>query len=265
MPDKNFKITFIGSGNVAWHLAQQLEKQGYTIQEVFSRQLANAEKLARQLLCTQATDDLNFSKSKAQLFIIAVADDALPQVANQLILPPEAVVVHTSGTQPLAVLNAVSNPKGVFYPLQTFSKQRNEVKLTQAAFCLETQEEHTLEMLKQVAQSLSKNVFTLNSAQRKVLHIAAVFACNFTNHLWAVAHDIVSAENIPFDLLKPLITETVQKALQTENPAKVQTGPAKRNDQQVLQNHADWLQNHHPELTSIYTLLSQHINQQQSA
>ncbi|TAF67221.1 MAG: DUF2520 domain-containing protein [Cytophagales bacterium] len=253
------KISVIGAGNVAWHIAQTLEKNGHTLLEVYSKGLDSAEKLSRYLKCAQATNDLNFSKSKATFFIIAVADDALAEVAQKIILPPEAIVVHTSGSQPMDILRRTQATEwGVLYPLQTFSREK-EVDFSKIMFCLEANSPEALSQIQEVAQSLSVHVRLINSQQRKVLHIAAVFACNFANHVWAIAENILARENIKFDVLQPLIAETMQKAF-TLSPSKAQTGPAKRGDKQIIEQHLAYLAPHEAE-RHIYQVLSQSIAQ----
>jgi predicted short-subunit dehydrogenase-like oxidoreductase (DUF2520 family) len=250
------KISLIGAGNVAWHLAQLFEKNNHTILEIYSRDLSNSEKLSRKLLCTQATDDLNFSKSKAELFVIALADDALEDCISMLKIPEECIVAHTSGSQPIAVLKNLPNPKGVFYPLQTFSKHK-EVNLAKSVLCIEGSDKPTEQILLQLANEISKNVRLVNSAQRKILHIAAVFACNFTNHLLTISQEILEKENAPFDLMKPLILETIEKALKT-NPKSSQTGPAVRKDKQIIQTHMEYLKED-KDKQAIYQLLTDSI------
>lgn len=250
------KISFIGAGNVAWHLAQIFEKNNHTVLEVYSRNLSNSEKLSRQLLCTQATDDLNFSKSKAELFILSLADDALEACIAQLKIPEDSIIVHTSGSQSMEVLNKLPNPKGVFYPLQTFSKQK-EVNLSKSMIGIEASDPDTEQKLMALAQEFSKNVRLVNSSQRKVLHIAAVFACNFTNHLFALSQEIVEKEKASFDLIKPLILETVEKALKN-NPKPMQTGPAIRKDRQIIQSHLEYLKED-PQKKAVYQVLTDSI------
>jgi predicted short-subunit dehydrogenase-like oxidoreductase (DUF2520 family) len=236
----SYKVSFIGSGNVAWHLSQALENAGHTVQEVYSRKVKNAAALAAKLYRAQATDSLEFSDSKASIFILSVSDDAIQQIAETIVLPAHAVLCHTSGSQPLEIL--ANYPKtGVWYPLQTFSKSQ-KLDVQRIPFFIEASETSTEEILVALAQSISKTVYLATSGERRILHIGGVFACNFTNHLWAIAKRIVEAENLEFELLKPLIEETFRKAMLAEDPAAVQTGPAIRNDQRILQSHLDYLQ-----------------------
>jgi predicted short-subunit dehydrogenase-like oxidoreductase (DUF2520 family) len=249
-------ITFIGAGNVAWHLAQALDTAGHTVQQVYSRRLQSAVQLADQLYNAEPTQSLDFSRSKASVFFIAVPDQAVATLVAQLKLPPQAILVHTSGTLPIEVLAAFENT-GVFYPLQTFSKTKT-IQIEQVPFCIEASTPETEEILVSLAQDISRTVYLVSSAERKVLHVAAVFACNFTNHLLAIAYQITLQENLEFSLLEPLIRETINKALAGENPASMQTGPAVRNDTSTMQSHLAYLA-HFPAEKEIYKLISQNI------
>jgi predicted short-subunit dehydrogenase-like oxidoreductase (DUF2520 family) len=254
---KSFNISIIGSGNVAWHLAQELEKQGHTIREVFSRNLAHAEELAAQLYCAQAQNHLDFTKSEARIFFIAVSDAAIEQIARHIQLPAKAILAHTSGSQSLEKLTAAPTQKtGVFYPLQTFSKGK-PVKFKEIPICIESEDPKTEQQLLAVAETLSDNIALVDSEARKVLHVAAVFACNFTNHMLGIAQEILEEQEMDFDLLKPLIKETVNKSLRI-GPKNAQTGPAKRGDLTTLDAHMEYLQGREDWLR-IYKLISEHI------
>ncbi|QHT68629.1 DUF2520 domain-containing protein [Rhodocytophaga rosea] len=249
-------ITFIGAGNVAWHLAQALDSAGHTVQQVYSRRLQSAVQLADQLYNAEPTQSLDFSRSKANVFFIAVPDQAIASLVTRLQLPVHAILVHTSGTLPIELLSAFENT-GVFYPLQTFSKAK-ALQMQQVPFCIEASNPETEEVLVSLAQDISRTVYLVSSAERKVLHVAAVFACNFTNHLLSIAYQITLQENLEFSLLEPLIRETINKALAGENPASVQTGPAVRNDTSTMQSHLDYL-SRSPAEKEIYQLISQNI------
>jgi predicted short-subunit dehydrogenase-like oxidoreductase (DUF2520 family) len=251
-------VSLIGAGNVAWHLAGALEEAGYQVREVYSRTLAHATLLADTVYDAIPTRSLDFSASKASVFIIAVPDNQVAPIAGKVILPHGAILVHTSGSLPLEVLQNHAH-SGVFYPLQTFSKQA-KVDISQVPFCIEAINEATEQILVEMAQQISKTVYLVNSAERKVLHIGAVFACNFTNHLLGIARSILDRENLEFDLLKPLIQETIHKALQAEHPDLVQTGPAVRNDQQVIEAHLAYL-SANPAEEHVYRLLTESIRQ----
>jgi predicted short-subunit dehydrogenase-like oxidoreductase (DUF2520 family) len=252
----SYKISFIGAGNVAWHLAQALEYAGHVVEEVYSRNLIHARQLAANLYNATPTDSFDFSNSKATVFIICVSDDVLAVVNEQLILPEISIAAHTSGTMPIETLSGRQDA-GVLYPLQTFSKSK-KLDVQRVPFCIEAMNEMTEDVLVALAQSISHTVYLISSAERKILHTAAVFACNFTNHLLAVSKEILDREELEFDLLKPLIEETFYKALAASDPAAVQTGPAIRNDQQVIQSHLDYLAAF-PEKQKIYSLLTESI------
>jgi len=249
-------ITFIGAGHVAWHLAQALEDAGHSILEIYSRNSRHAQQLAEHLYDAQPVHSLNFADSHADVFIIAVPDDAVPSVVETAVFPVGAIICHTSGTLPLAAFKTLPNC-GVFYPLQTFSKNR-PVMVNRVPFCLEASNETTENILVAIAQSISQTVYLVSSEERKILHIGAVFACNFTNHLLVLARLIVEKEHLEFDLLKPLIEETFAKALATEDPATVQTGPAIRGDAQTIASHLKYLKAN-PVHQKIYKLLTESI------
>ena len=258
----HYRISIIGAGSLAWHLAQELEKADHLIIEVFSRKLKNARILTSRLYDAVPTDKLNFSSSNAEVFIIAVTDDALPEVVSKIVLPKNALVAHTSGSFSLDSLNLkpkISNLKshiGVLYPLQTFTKH-TEVNFKEIPICIEALDEITENVLSEIAKSISKKVLFLNSEKRKALHLAAVFACNFTNHLLSNAKTILDREGLEFSLLEPLIIETVEKALEFD-PDKVQTGPAARRDKQLINDQFKYLKKY-PELQKIYKSLTESI------
>jgi predicted short-subunit dehydrogenase-like oxidoreductase (DUF2520 family) len=261
------KLSFIGAGNLAWHLAMAFENAGHFICEVYSRDEKNARQLISMLYDARLNPDLNFAESESELFVLAIPDDAIEDVAAQLVLPENAIVVHTSGSKSLEILHRlmaiysdVPVRTGVFYPLQTFSKGTNALSFEGIPLCIEASDKETETQLIALGHELSQIVYLVNSHERKVLHIAAVFACNFTNYLLGIAKDLTDSENLEFDLLKPLIEETFQKALDSRHPALVQTGPARRGDINTLSLHLDYLSNK-PELLQLYRILSDGIQQ----
>jgi predicted short-subunit dehydrogenase-like oxidoreductase (DUF2520 family) len=253
---KTYKISIIGSGNVAWHLSQALEDAGHSIQEVYSRNIKNAEKLAAKLYDAFATNDLDFSESQSQIFFIAVTDDALEQVLAEISIPEDSIIAHTSGTKSIEVFDLLFINKGVFYPLQTFSKTRR-VPFEDIPICIEASSDATQKILTNVASTISKYLYYFDSEKRKVLHVSAVFACNFTNHLLAISKEILSTEGIDYSILNPLISETINKALE-HDPKQMQTGPAIRKDVKVLQEHLKFL-SADPDKKQIYKILSESI------
>lgn len=238
-----YKISFVGAGNVAWHLAQALETAGHHIREVFSQDIANAELLCSHLYDATAKENLDFSESDAQILFIAVADDALESILSNLIVPQFMIVAHTSGTKPISIFedNATdcAYNYGVFYPLQTFSKQK-PVDFSEIPFCIEANDTLILDILQNIAKTVSKNVLPISSKERQILHVAAVFACNFVNHLLAISKNILDVNHLDFKMLVPLIKETIHKAL-LESPENVQTGPAKRKDFKTIEKHLQFL------------------------
>lgn len=232
-PLVSYSIVLIGSGNVAGHLGYALKKAGHKIVQVYSPTLANAEVLANEFECG-FTNKLNNISTDAQLYIVCIKDDAIPSVTKKLKLK-QGIIVHTAGSVDSEVLKSVSKNYGVLYPLQTFSKTK-KVKFKHIPLFIEANNSATLNLLRNVAQSISRNVIPLNSEQRKSVHVAAVFACNFTNHLLKISQDILAKNKIPFNVLKPLITETIEKAFEM-GPSRAQTGPAIRSDRQVIVEH----------------------------
>lgn len=244
------KITIIGSGNVAQHLIEAfIESNEVEIAQVYSR---TQKQLHPNLNPEKITNDWN-ALVEADLYIIAVSDDSITTVSSQL--PFEnRLVVHTSGSAPLSSLNE-KNRKGVFYPLQTFTKGK-AIDFKTIPLCLETQHESDYSLLYRVACTISNNVQAIDSQQRKALHVAAVFVNNFTNYLYQLGNDICQANNVSFDILKPLILETAEKLL-TLSPKEAQTGPAKRNDITTIKAHETFLSDENQ--FTIYKILTQSI------
>ena len=244
------KIVLIGSGNVAHHLIEAFAKSKIVeVTQVFSRQKESVSPLFDS---NKITDDYN-NLAEADLYIIAVSDDAIAKVSSQL--PFEnRLVVHTSGSVSLDALDK-KNRKGSFYPLQTFSKNK-AVDFSHIPICLESKNETDFELLEKVAQSISNTVFKINSEQRKALHVSAVFVNNFVNHLYQIGNEICIENNLPFEILKPLILETANKVMALA-PESAQTGPAKRNDTQTIEAHLDFLSNENQ--STIYKILTQSI------
>lgn len=251
------RISIVGAGRVATHLAKKLSLD-YSIVQIFSPTLLHAAQLASQVQAAAVTriEDLDCD---VDLLIIAVSDRAISACITQLAQRfTQTLIVHTSGSTHLDMLTAAYARAGVFYPLQTFSLER-EVDWAQTPILLETAQPQDLAMLKGIAQCLSERVYLYNSSQRLSLHLAAVFACNFTNYCYDMAEQITTAEQVDFGLLYPLILETAEKATQNA-PEKVQTGPAARQDQPILAMHQQMLeQGQRPDLAAVYKLMSEQI------
>jgi predicted short-subunit dehydrogenase-like oxidoreductase (DUF2520 family) len=250
-------ISFIGSGNVAWHLAPALDNAGYPVKEVYSRNPTHAEALVERLYQGEVKASLDFSTSTSQLFIIAVNDDAIEEIVREIILPEHAILVHTSGSQPLSILGYAPTPLiGVFYPLQTFSKSK-KIDLKDVPIFIESESDEVNAVLNKMARAISNTVKQISSSDRKALHVAAVFASNFTNHMLTLSKEILSEHHLEYEWLKPLIVETINKSLAI-GPEAAQTGPAKRGDIEILDKHLTFLEGDEKR-AEIYRIISQHI------
>lgn len=253
--NKTFSIVLIGAGNVATHLGKALEKSGNKILQVYSYTNQSARVLANKINA-DFTCNLNELNLNADIYIVSVKDDAVYSIISQIKLK-KAIIFHTSGSLPLSVFEAHFKHFGVFYPLQTFSKSK-KLDFNKVPICIEANTPETLKVLRILGEQVSKQVISIDSNQRKKLHLAAVFACNFSNYMYAVADDILNENNMSLDILKPLIIETAQK-IKENSPRKMQTGPAIRNDVNVMETHLKLLENH-PEYQSVYALLSKLIS-----
>lgn len=244
------KISIIGSGNVAQHLIHAFSKaKNIEVSQVYARNPDSISTIIKANKIVTNIQDLQ----ESDLCIIAVSDNAIAKVSAQIGFKNK-LVCHTSGSISLDELND-KNRKSVFYPLQTFSKNK-EVDFKEIPICLEAQTEKDYKLLEKVAQSISNKIYKINSNQRKALHVSAVFVCNFTNHLYKIGHDICKENNINFEILKPLIQETANKIL-TLSPSEAQTGPAKRGDSLTINQHIKFLENQNQ--IEIYKLLTKSI------
>lgn len=230
-------ITLLGAGNVATHLGKALKACGHEVFQVYSRTPESARSLGDLLDAIPVTTPESI-KDGADVYLCALKDDAVEGVLNALTLY-DPLLVHTSGSLPLSVLSTHSNRFGVLYPLQTFSKTK-EVDLSHVPFFVEASDSGTLDVLKRLASRLSDSVHQLTSDDRAELHVAAVFACNFVNHLYGLADDILGRRNLPFEYLLPLIDETASKVHKLK-PAEAQTGPAVRYDKHIIGKHLERL------------------------
>ena len=245
-------INIIGSGNVVHHLVRALSGlSNYKIQNVAVRSLDKVADFFPKDLIVTGVEDLK----PADITLISVTDSSIAEVSERIPYT-DSLVVHTSGTTALEVLND-KNRKGVFYPLQTFSKNK-AINFKEVPLCLEAENTDDLIELKLLAKEISDKVFEISSEQRKSLHVAAVFVSNFTNHLYSIGNEICQENNIPFDILKPLIKETADK-INYLNPKDAQTGPAVRFDQKTIKAHQDFLKNQN--YKSIYNLITQSIQE----
>jgi len=244
------KVVIIGSGNVAQHLIKVMQiAANVNLVQVFARNKKSINHLVKD---DKITSDYNAIK-EADVYIISVSDNAIAEVAENLPFK-NRLVVHTSGTSELSVLDD-KNRKGVFYPLQTFSKSK-EINFSSIPICLEAENEEDFKTLQSLSQNISEKVFAISSEQRKSLHVAAVFVCNFVNHMYTIGNQICEEHNVPFEVLKPLIMETAQK-ISTLKPEDAQTGPALRNDTKTINKHLEFLQESNYQ--ELYKLLTQSI------
>lgn len=250
-------IIIIGAGNVATHLTKRLHEKQHNILQVFNRSLENAKLLADEV-DAEAINEINKLNLNADFYIIAISDDAIKIIGEELssVLPKNKIIAHTSGATSSQVFQPFFENYGVFYPLQTFSKER-KADFEKLPICIDGSSETTKNQLLALAKTICPNVYPIDDKQRSVLHVAAVFANNFTNYLIAISEQIIAKENIPFDLLKPLINETVAK-INENTPQSMQTGPARRGDYKTLKKHQQYLDKY-PDYRKIYELLSNYI------
>ena len=243
-------VNIIGSGNVATHLINNLlQIPEIVIQKVYARRTYTLEGTIASSKITHKISDLK----PADVTIISISDDAIEEVSSQLPFTNQ-LVVHTSGSCDISIIDK-KNRQGVFYPLQTFSKSK-KVSFKEIPFCIETAQVQDLIILKKLASLLSNKVYMINSEQRRSIHVAAVFVCNFTNHLYQIGSEICQEKSIPFEIFYPLIEETAQK-IKTLAPKDAQTGPAKRQDKTTILKHLEAIKD--PMQKEIYTLLTNSI------
>ncbi|QIO10341.1 Rossmann-like and DUF2520 domain-containing protein [Acinetobacter lanii] len=255
--NNSMRISLIGAGRVATHLAQAF-KVKHQIIDIYSRSFDKTEQLAQQVNAS-ACAQIEEMQSDVDLLIIAVSDQSIATVIQELTGHfPNCLIVHTSGSTHLNVLAQYHERVGVFYPLQTFSLER-AVDWNATPLFVEAKQHPDLEILQVLAEQFSQRVYCYDSAQRLSLHLAAVFACNFTNYCYDIAKQVVDAEQVDFSLLYPLILETAQKATQND-PMQMQTGPAMRGDQNIMSMHTHMLEHaDRQDLSQVYALMSDQI------
>jgi predicted short-subunit dehydrogenase-like oxidoreductase (DUF2520 family) len=227
------QIVIIGSGNVAYHMAKAFVLNNIPLAQIFGRNENELSKISEELNIPYSTKILVGS----DLYIICVSDNSVEKV-SQLITKKDCLVAHTSGSLPKEIL-AGEYRKASLYPLQTFSKSK-ELDYSKIPFFIETENEADKKILFSITSKISKNVMESTHEKRKYIHLTAVFACNFVNHLFSRAKEISDSQEIPFDYFLPLIDETVQKIHEIE-PKSAQTGPAVRNDKRILELHEQLL------------------------
>lgn len=245
-------IVFIGAGNVATHLALALKNIGHNIVQVFSRTLVSAKTLANNVNA-EYTNELKNITPNADIYFYTVPDDALPLTIEHIPLK-KGIHIHTAGSVSIDIFIQFQHNYGVLYPLQTFSKNKN-INIQEVPFLLEANNKYVKEILIDITKNLSNKFFEVNSQERQRIHLSAVFACNFTNHMFVLADKILG--DIPFEILKPLITETFSK-IQVLSPTQAQTGPAKREDYGIMKKHLQFLKDNE-EYKQLYKKISESI------
>lgn len=232
------KIVLIGRGRLATNLEHALLSAGHEVASINSRTL---EALPLE----------------ADVYIVAVKDAALADVIRAATKGRESqLFVHTAGSMPMDIFKGLTVHYGVFYPMQTFSKERL-VDFNDISVFLETNDAVSMERLKMLSTTLTTHIYELDSEGRKHLHLAAVFACNFVNHCYALSAEMLAAKGLPFSVMLPLVDETAQKVHEL-SPREAQTGPAVRGDQNVMQMQANMLAGN-PAVKQIYEALSNDI------
>lgn len=258
--DRIQRISLVGAGNVGHNFGLAFRQAGYLIHEIYSRSQESAVKLSNRLNCNFTTDLQQLDPS-ADLYVIAVNDDALPIVLDHFPFK-DKLIVHTSGATSMDVfVSRGFSDYGIFYPVQSFTKEDTE-SLAPIPICVEAQKEENQKLLMSFARSLSMKVYELDSAKRESLHVAAVFANNFSNHMYAIAEELLNEKDIDFEIIRPLI-ETTSRKIKTHQPKDIQTGPAVRNDQKIIQKHLNYLVNH-PDYQKLYEDITQSILKKRS-
>ena len=251
------RIVFVGAGRLATQFAKALHGRDHTIAAVFSRTMESATALS-SVVGGFATDTIAALPLDADAYILAVKDSVLPALITQLKEGrEERPMYHTAGSVPMTVFEGVHH-HGVIYPMQTFSKER-DVDFTHLPFFIEANDDESLQVATELTTSVSDNVRQLSSEERRHLHLAAVFACNFSNHCYTLAADILERHGVPFDVLLPLIDETTQKT-HTLHPRDAQTGPAVRYDENVIAAQLQLLADY-PLMQQVYDVMSRSIHE----
>ena len=255
MHESSQSIFMIGSGNLATHLAEALRAAGHRMMGVYSRTEKHAQRLADTLQCPAYTSLKNVPE--ADVYVFAVKDDALRGLISELVSPPQALLLHTAGSVPKEVFQGKAERHGVLYPLQTFSRER-AVCFREIPCFIEASTQEALQALKRLAETVSGRVEVLDSEKRRHLHLSAVFACNFVNHCYDVAWQLLQEQQLNPRVLLPLLDETARK-VHNLTPAEAQTGPAVRWDTSVMNRHLSLL-GEGSHAGSLYRLMSEGIH-----
>ena len=251
-------VVFIGAGNVSTHLSMAMKNAGFSIRQIFSRTTDSAKSLADICDC-EYTTDIKKIFHDADLYIFSLKDDALPEIIAGLstnnIPAKNGLWVHTAGSVHIDVFKGFTKHYGVIYPLQTLSKSR-ETDFSKIPLFVESNTENVENEIFKIASMLSGNVTRMTSEKRKHLHLAAVFACNFSNHMYAIAAQILEKQGVDYKILQPLIDETANK-LHSMSPEQAQTGPAVRYDTNVIERHLSMLEDEN--IRKLYKIISENI------
>jgi predicted short-subunit dehydrogenase-like oxidoreductase (DUF2520 family) len=247
------KIILVGAGKLATNLAFTLKKKGFTILQVYNRTREPGTKLAKKISSIYI-DDLRKLSSKADLYALAVSDSALQEVSERIHLRNQ-MIIHFSGTADISILRESSSNYGVIYPPQTFNLR--SAGFLNIPLCIEANNSESEKKLSAFAATLSDKIFTVSSDQRRTIHLSAIFASNFTNFMYSIAEDLLSGKNLPMTILAPIIEKTKTNAMQ-KNIFSLQTGPAIREDHQMIKTHLDILSKK-LEFMEIYRIISQSI------
>ena len=253
----SLNIALIGAGNLAWHLAPTLDNLGHRVALVYNRNHKARAALIDRLYNAHPQKSLDFSNRDVNLVIIAVSDAAIQEITSEMVLPEHCLLVHTSGSTSIETLwRAAPEHAGVLYPLHSFSK-KSKVDFREIPIYIEASDSIAEKILVKLGQSLTKNIYKINGQDRRHLHLAAVFATNFTNHMLSIANEIAGNKNLPFHHMEQMVHENIRKAFAI-GPKNSQTGPAIRHDENTLEKHVELLSGN-PDLQEIYLLLSKHI------
>lgn len=251
-------IVFVGAGNLATNVALELHSKGYNIMQVYSRTMASAKMLADRLGC-EALDDIGNIQTEADLYIVSVKDSIIDDVVGKLCDGSRrGLFVHTAGSISIDIFNGRAERYGVFYPMQSFSKQK-KVDFSEVSIFIEANNDEDSRALSDMAESLGKKVYYLSSEARKHLHLAAVFACNFANHCYELSSEVLGKYGIPFEVMLPLVDEAARK-VHSVSPKDAQTGPAVRYDENVIGMQRELLSDM-PRIQKIYDDMSASIHE----
>jgi predicted short-subunit dehydrogenase-like oxidoreductase (DUF2520 family) len=253
--DEIRSVVIMGAGNLAWHLGHHLLKAGIQIIQVFNRTTEPGELLAAELNST-FTGRLDYLTENADIYILAVSDEAIDKMLHNGWFSKGHLVVHTAGSVAMDVFAGKAINYGVLYPLQTFTKVK-PVDFKQIPLFIEANNDVNLKRIEHLAMKLSASVHNVDSEKRMYLHLAAVIVSNFTNHMFALAEKLLLERNLTPDLLIPLIQETVDKAI-VMSPLRAQTGPAIRGNTAIIEKHLALLEPH-PEIRELYRVITESI------